>query len=169
MSTWTHVSGLLSCDVFQFTKKDVQPHEILEKIVGHYKHSYWYDPKNAWESAIDKDESYGKGEIETPSGSEGPLQFKCFTHSTKSSCHNGMIVFWGDLRDYEYEDVEEELIPWFQNLVNRLHEGHVSIREGSIVIDAEGVPFKTILSSDYDGDKSILQATRIKKEYYDGT
>jgi hypothetical protein len=162
MSTWTHVSGILSCDVFVWLDPKEQPHELLEKIVGHYKYG-WYDPGNIWESAIDKEETYGKGPIKTPEGSENPLKFRCFTHSTKSCCHNGMIVFWGDLRHYESEDVEEELIPWFQQLVERLNTEHVSIREGSIIIDTEGTTYKTVLSSDYDGDKSVLQSTRIRK------
>ena len=95
MSTWTHVSGCIRIDSFQF-----MPQPDFKKIFI----------KNLWGEKDD-------GECNMPSGSEGSLDYRIIRNPNPDAMSAYTIAIFGDLRDFGKED-KEELVNWWNRVLN---------------------------------------------------
>jgi len=110
MSVWTHVNGSIRIDTHEWYDREFK-NESLSSVLSKF---------------------YGDFNNRVPSGSEGPLTLN---HSFTFVASNQAFVtlsFSGDLRDYEKEDVNNELIIWVKNIT----EGQ-SVRQGFVEIEVE--------------------------------
>ena len=121
MSQWTHINASIRFDGIQGT-------ELLptEKELG--KICRWGD----------KDDSHWENP-DLPCGSEGSLEYKIILNPDQNSLAAMVVVFYGDLRDYD--DVDE-IIDYFNKIVK-----NKSIRSGILEIDLE---YENILIYQFD-------------------
>ena len=139
MSVWTHIVGSISCDVMGVLFSDEEtPAEVLARVTGHWYDEYLNTDK-MWPDSLEGYSDYGDGP-EMPEGSEGPMHFASFNLGSKSSINNGLVSFWGNLRDYGEADVKQDMLPWFENLVKRYKESGIGIRNMAIQIEIEYGP-----------------------------
>jgi len=54
------------------------------------------------------------------------------------SMNNGLVTFWANLRDFGEEEIVDEIIPYFDKLLQRLKEAHCSVRNMAIQVECEG-------------------------------
>lgn len=110
MSIWTHVVGCIRVDGLPSFGNKVSE---LEDIIG---------PMCLWDSW---------NEASTlPKGSEGGLQYKVIEYGTGLPWV--VIPIWGDLRNFEYEQIET-IKKWWNELMPRL-----DVRDAVLRIETEG-------------------------------
>ena len=103
MSEWTHVAGHIRIDALIFDKSLIEGNrKTLEGTIGKPVSYEELDTKKGRESRV-------------PKGSEGSLCIKYY-HNDLCDIAFWEISIWGDLRDYRDEDIESNLIPWFQDI-----------------------------------------------------
>ncbi len=142
MSQWTHVTGSMSVDVvggIPLFKNEPgnSPAVILQRLTGTWTNSWHRDAEEYWPDALENRAAYGQGPG-LPSGSEGPMHYFVHNMGSRSSMNNGLVVFWGNLRDYGLDEVKKEMIPYFEDLLRRYDEAGVFIRNMAIEIEPEG-------------------------------
>lgn len=161
MSKWTHVIGAMSlkCEDFiecriadsplekdtihrEMLNNDRKLHELLEELTGQWEH-WWAFFSSAedfikpceeyFPSSLEFKPRYGSGK-QMPCTSSGNLFYNVERIGEKDSYRNALITFWGDLENYEDEDVTNEMIPFFQNLILRYKAAGISAPFMSIQI-----------------------------------
>jgi len=95
MSIWTHVAGCIRYDGI-FNEPSV---ESLKELIG--PTCSFEDPYEKWEAC------------RVPCGSEGSVEYKILTNPEPNQLARYVMVFWGDLRDYE--DLSE-IETWFKKI-----------------------------------------------------
>lgn len=123
MSQWTHVNASIRFDGIM--RMGLPTEQELGRMCR-------------WE---DEDTSHWDDSI-LPCGSEGSIQYQIVRNPNESSVAAMVVVFYGDLRDY---NSEEEILKYF----NTITKGKM-IRSGMLEIDIE---FKTTNTYCYDSDK----------------
>lgn len=113
MSAWTHIIGTIETLDIARIFMGRQSDDIIEQIkdiMG--PQSYYYEPND---------------NCKLPMGSEGSLHYMINILETEKE-PNGLqnediiITFTGHLRDFDNKNIKEELIPWFENLIDELNE-----------------------------------------------
>ena len=127
MSIWTHVNGNIRLDEFMVhdTKK---VKDILGKMAV-------YNKENS--GLPIEDFSILKEDIKLPYGSEGSILYSVISNTDEHSLPAHSISIWGDLRDYDIGSVEDELIPWFKNTLNKFIENRLIIRNAILQAEIE--------------------------------
>ena len=135
MSQWSHVVGSMSLDYMPavFGGRRV---EDLKGIIGSWKNPY-HDEDDGSGSIEMEGGTYGSGP-KMPGGSEGPLMYNVQTIGSSHSMNNGLVTFWANLRDFGEEEIEDEIIPYFENLLKRLMEAKCTVRNMAIQVECEG-------------------------------
>jgi hypothetical protein len=113
MSIWTHVVGNILVDGFPKLNGNYTI-EHIKKLIG---------PTNLYHE--------NNPESTLPSGSEGSLNYRIIEYGTGLPWLS--IPIWGDLRDFEYEDVGQIEV-WFDDLLGKLD----TIRGAVLCIETEG-------------------------------
>ncbi len=168
MSQWTHVAGVIRLDSMGAA--------MVKGATGVKNEKIEAAAVKALGNTCDFESSPEEHErCNVPSGSEGSLQYRVFpnTDDDNHALSWGYAVIWGDLRDFDAEDVLE-IQEWFQKSLERLHkpEGFwspegmserekaehalcvFSIRGAILSIDVEGGP-QTVLLWDNDARKVV--------------
>ena len=127
MSMWSHINGNIRLDEFMFHDTE-KVKSILGKMAV-------YNKENS--GLPIKDFSILKEDIKLPYGSEGSILYSVITNTDEHSLPAHSISLWGDLRDYDLSIVNDEMIPWFQNLLNEFMKNNLSIRNAILQIEVE--------------------------------
>lgn len=134
MSQWTHVNAAIRFD--GLTKKELPTEKELGNICR-------------WE---DEDISHW-GNCNIPCGSEGSIQYRIIKNPDKSALAAMVVVFYGDLRDY---DDNNEIVHYFNRIIKDKF-----IRSGLLEIEVES---KVMLVYRYNSTDN--QWNLIYKEIY---
>lgn len=146
MSIWTHVVGSISGDVFGSLFDDKEtPAETAERVTGKW-YQEWRN-REMWPNALEDIDGYGDGP-DMPSGSEGPLMFVANNLGSKNSANNLLVSFWGNLRDFGTPEVEQDLLPWFKDLLSRYKQFGIGVRNMAIQVQVEYGPVYLLSSKD---------------------
>jgi len=95
MSTWTHIAGCIRFDGF-LSNPSI---ESLKELIG--PTCSFGDPHEKWEAC------------RVPCGSEGSIEYTILTNPNEGHLAKYVMVFWGDLRDYENLS---EIETWFRKI-----------------------------------------------------
>lgn len=95
MSQWTHVAGCIRID--SLGGGDIT--KIYELVDKFGRTCQFDDTPEIWERC------------NVPCGSEGSLQYKISRTGEKDSLDWGLVVIWGDLRDFDDAD---EILQWLE-------------------------------------------------------
>ena len=108
MSIWTHVAGLVRLDKLKGMNPITTSH--IKSIFENMK----------------------------PYGSEGPVEIAVVehTHLDESAVVWCSVIIYGDLRDYEYKQVEE-IKEWFTGTCDQLFPKGVIVRQAVMHIEVE--------------------------------
>jgi len=124
MSQWTHVNASIRFDGIM--NMGLPTEKELGKVCR------WEDEDTShWDNA------------DLPCGSEGSIDYKIIKNPDESCMAAMVVVFFGDLRDYDSAD---EILKYFERIV----KGKM-IRSGVIEIDVE---FKDTLVYRYDSENN---------------
>lgn len=115
MSQWTHVAGCIRIDKLGGSDSEII-HELTEKLGRTCEFDSSHE---TWEAC------------NVPRGSEGSLQYSIGVTGEENSTDLdwGMVVIWGDLRDY---DNVEEIFQW----IKKACSGEI-IRGCAVKVDIE--------------------------------
>lgn len=127
MSQWTHVNASIRFDGFLGTGLPTK--QELGQICC------WEDENTShWDNP------------DLPCGSEGSIEYEIISNPNKNSIAAMVIVFFGDLRDY---DNAQEILEYFERITK-----DKIIRSGILEIDIE---FKETLVYRHDSDTGWIQ------------
>ena len=145
MSVWTHINGNIRLDEF-----GEHSERKIKSIMGKMK---VYKPELSGLSEDDFSDDYN--EITLPIGSEGSVLYSVVANKDVSSLPAYSISIWGDLRDYDTDKVNEELIPWFKDLLLTFKSGYMLMRNAILEIEVEdGTHIALIGKQFYNKDKN---------------
>lgn len=131
MSVWSHVTGSIRLDSFEFLVDiNIHQEERIKKIIG---------PMCLFEDWNE--------ESNLPRGSEGSIEYAVYSDPEEHSLAKYNIVFWGDLRDFDSNDCKE-IDAWFKELV----EEKFSIKETLLTVRDAVLKYST----EYEDDKQHI-------------
>ena len=134
MSTWTHVIGSMSLDSIASLSNGTNPSSLIESLTGEWENP-WFNTFDFWDNPLEHQGIYGKDYPKMPQGSEGPLMYEARNLGAKNSLNNCVVTFFGNLRDFDNDKIKNELIPYFNTLLDRYTKAAIHIRGMSISID----------------------------------
>ena len=127
MSMWTHVNGNIRLD--EFMSRDI---DRIKSILGKMN---ILEPER---SGLPLEDCYGLDDnVTLPEGSEGSIQYYIISNTDKHSLPAHSISLFGDLRDYEMYDVNNELVPWFKSTLEEFIENGFMLRNAVLEIAVE--------------------------------
>lgn len=110
MSVWTHVAGIIRLDSLGAVILRGSPEEINRRV------------KEAIVKTLGQTSSLDSPSDQpctVPTGSEGSLQYEVSHTGGEHELAWGHVSIWGDLRDFEEEDVVE-LKAWWERILTKL-------------------------------------------------
>lgn len=114
MSVWTHVAGVIRVDTI--TRTDAPS-------LGNT--AFFEDDLSIWDK------------VDVPWGSEGSIHIENFCDKTETSIARYHYHIWGDLRDFDNENVMEQFPTFLNRIVIRLKEKNAWIRQAIIQCEVE--------------------------------